>query len=185
MSNITPHAGPSIAPILKALISSSQLDALHLAIGQLQIISLEGELELFLSLPRKSSRQKELFLRKIASDLPSPLLAAAIETMIETVQFDFFNRGPLEDFLRRLQVQAEAIDSIPLTVAIQFKAKDIASMASTLSKQLGHQIVLDITIESALIGGAIISHASHRYDYSLKTKLVSFRSTWVAAVSKS
>ena len=185
MNKISTQADPAIAPILKAIITASQLDALHLAIGQLETLSREGELELFISLPRKSARQKELFLNKIVSDLPSPLLAAALSGTIEAAQFEFFNRGPLEDFLHRLQVKAEAIDSIPLSVAVTFKPKDVAAMASMLSKRLGHQVALDLTVESALIGGAIISYGSHRYDYSLKTKLTSFRSTWHAAVSKS
>ena len=185
MSNSVTQTDPSITLILKAVVTAFQLDSLHLAIGQLETLSREGELELFLSLPRKSSRQKELFLRKIISDLPNQLLVSTLSDVIESARFEFFNRGLLEDFLHRLRAKAEVIDSIPLTVAIQFKPKDITAMASMLSKRLGHQVVLDISVESGLIGGAIVSYGSHRYDYSLKTKLASFRSTWHATVSKS
>ena len=169
---------------LKMLYLSSQLDTLHVSIGQLLQLSEDDDIESFLSLPKKSTRQKELFLRKLISNLPSELLTNLLSDILLEKSYDPFTRQPLEDFLHTLQKEAERILSIPVEVAVKFTPSDLIIMARLLSSQLGKQVVLDLTVNEQLIGGAIIMHASHRYDFSLKTKLGSLRSTWHAAVDK-
>ncbi len=66
---------------------------------------------------------------------------------------------------KRGEVTADVISAIPLT-----KARTSA-VAKALKTVVGHDVILDVTVDPALLGGMIVKIGSRMVDASLKTKL--------------
>jgi F0F1-type ATP synthase delta subunit len=164
--------------LLNQLFLTEQVDALHVSLINLLEMAIEGEIELVLEQTGKSLKQKSLFIDKIIKQLPSAELKALLHRELEEGNIEFFSQNALMDWLRTVQREAERIKVVKLTVAIDFKEKDLRQMADAFGKQIGSQAAFEIKTDRSLIGGAIIQYGTYISDYSLKSRLQQFRTHW-------
>lgn len=169
--------------VLHEMISGQQLDRLHLSLVQLLDMANEGELDLILDQPNKTKHHKELFLRKVVDSLSCPELQIPLRAILREGNTDFFSRRNLVDWAKDLEHQAEAIAVIKLTVAIPFESREVRQFIRVLSRKMGRPVALEITTDPSLIGGVVIQHGNYLSDYSLKSRLDQFRSSWQRAVT--
>lgn len=172
---------PDYSQILSSILDAKQLDQIHGSIIQLTEIMLSGEMELFLEQPRKSAKQKVLFLNKLFEALPAPELKEALVNAANQEQFAFFLTANFRDWLNGLQAQAEQTAVFKLTTAVDLKPIDRKAAIKLLSSRLEQPVVLELTIDSSLMGGAIIRHDTKISDFSLRTRLIQFRQSWRTA----
>jgi F-type H+-transporting ATPase subunit delta len=168
---------------LSCIKDSEQLDQLNLSIIQLLDMSQDGEIDLILDQPNKKHDQKELFIKKVIDSLPSPYLRDTLRIALRERSLDFFSSRNLTEWGEGLARLAEAIEVVHITVAIEFKPREISTIIKMLEKKIGKTVVLDIKVDHSLIGGAIIQHGNYISDYSLKARLDQFRSSWQRAVA--
>ncbi len=171
-----------MSSILSKMFVAHQLDLLHLSIINLLDMIKDGEIDLVLEQNKKTAVQKSLFIQKIIESLDSPELRDALQAELDAKNIDFFLEKHLRDILVALQKEAERIIPVHLTVAVEFKMRDLQDMVSLLSKSLGHQTVLDVHVDRSLIGGTVIQFGNYISDYSIKSRLEQFRSRWEEAV---
>lgn len=167
--------------IIDDLLMSDELDQLFLSLNKLLDMNEEGEIELLLDQPNKSTKQKQLYIRKIIGVLYYPKLQLVLDEILGSENLDFFSKKYFPDWLNTLQTMAEKCYVLRLTVATNFKEKELREMAEYMTKKLERKVVLHLKVDSSLIGGAIIQHGNYITDYSLKTKLALFRSHWQKA----
>jgi len=170
--------------ILSNLLHSQQFDRLYISVTSLSDMSRAGDLDIFLDQTQKSEKQKILYVQKVINDVISEELKASLSKALSEYGFDYFFSKNLSSFLAALQKTAEAIRTVRLEVAVDFKEKDLKEMANVVSNKLKCPIALDITINKDIIGGAIIQYGTYISDYSLKTRLMQFRTHWHRAVSE-
>jgi F-type H+-transporting ATPase subunit delta len=173
-----------ISEIIARIATAHQLDILHISIIDLLDMMKEGEIDLILEQPKKTALQKAAFIAKLIDSVESPELKEALMKELKSGELDFFREKYLRDLLESLQKEAEKIATVKLTVAVEFKKADIAAMTALLAKKFGRRVAMDLTVERSLIAGAIIQHGSYITDYSVKTRLEHFRSTWKAATKE-
>jgi len=142
----------------------------------------DGEIDLVLEQAKKTETQKRAFVQKVIDSLDSPELRDALQDELDSGSTDFFLEKHLRELLIALQKEAERILTVKLTVAIEFKQKDLQEMASLLSTNLGKPVALDVSIDHSLVGGTIIQYGNYISDYSIKSRLEQFRSRWKEAV---
>jgi F-type H+-transporting ATPase subunit delta len=171
--------------LVQEIYRSEQLDILHLAIINLLDMVRDGEIDLVLEQSNKSTEQKELFIKKLVESLKAEGLQKELRKHLAEHDLTFFREKELGPFLQDVQNKANECIVVKVTVAIEFKEKDVKEMAASLSARLGKQVVLSIQVNPTLIGGAIVQHGSFLNDYSLKTQLDLYRSRWQRAVTES
>lgn len=172
----------AISEVAAGLYLTTQLDDLHLSLDQLAEMNHDGDFDLFLDQPKKTSSQKAKFLEKVIESLPSPLLRKVLTEKAASGTFDFFLSRLFSDFVGELQATANQYKIVGLTVAVDFTTADVRAMAESLAAQLGHPVVLNLKVDHSLIGGAIVQYGSHVWDSSIKSKIAAFRTTWKEAV---
>jgi ATP synthase F1 delta subunit len=163
---------------------AEQLDLLHLTLINLLDMVRDGEIDLVLEQDTKTDQHKNLFIEKLLTDCKSAELKKTLTEHLAADGIDFFREKNLGPFLQAIQHAANACTVVKLTVAVEFKEKDLREMAAVLSERLGKQVVLGIKVDHSLIGGAIIQHGSYLNDYSVKTQLEMYRSRWHKAVAE-
>jgi F0F1-type ATP synthase delta subunit len=172
-------------PFTKSLINqlhlTLQVDLLHLALTNLMEMVVAGEIDLILDQQMKSITQKKAFIAKIVSMVESPLLRKALEEKLAKGDLEFFRERNLGDILRHLQHAAEEIAVVKLRFALDFKEVDLHEMVAQLEEQLDKKVVLDISVDRSLIGGAIVQYGTFIRDYTVRARLEQFRDHWQKA----
>lgn len=169
---------PAITALLNQILLAEELDLLHLSLVNLSDMSRDGDIDIFLEQPKKSAKQKMLYLQKVIDSLPSPLFRTMLQEVLDGGDFDFFGRKRLQDFIKQVQNQAEAITIVHLTVSTKFKEPELREMAKIVEGKLKCQVVFNLKVDRSLIGGAVIQYGSYITDYSIKTRLDQFRASW-------
>lgn len=161
---------------------AEQVDLLHLSITNLAEMVKQGEVDLILDQRDKNDSQKKAFLQKIVAGVESPLFKQYLEGRLTDNDIEFFRERNLNAALSTIQHEAEKIVVVKLTLALEFKEPELRQMAAQLSEQLEAPVVLDITIEKGLMGGAIVQYGTAIRDFSLRTRLEQVREHWKSAV---
>lgn len=169
--------------LLAKFVRSKQLDSLHFSLSTLLDLTKEGSIDLIIDQPNKSLKQKVSYLEKVIAELPSEELQAALKELLSQGNLEIFSSKYLPDFVKSLQRQAEKIQIINITVAIEFKEKDLEDLVKAFSKRIEQPAAFEVTVDPSLIGGTIIRFGNYISDYSLKTRLEQFRSEWSKAVT--
>jgi len=170
-----------IAQITDKLYLADQIDLLHLAIASLDETVRSGDTDLILEQVGKSAQQKKLYLDKLVASVRSPELQTALAEKVREGDIDFFLRKNFAEFLDDLENTSEDVQIVRLTVAVKFKDADIRHLVALLADRLGHPVAFDLQVDPTLIGGAIIQYGSYLNDYSLKSRLSTFREHWKQA----
>jgi F0F1-type ATP synthase delta subunit len=169
------------AQVLTGITRANQLDVLYLAITNLLEMASAGELDLILDNISKTTPQRRAFVEKVISSVESPELRWALQEKAVAGELEFFRGRALSTTLQSLQREAEKLQTVKLHVAIDFKPADLKTMTDQLASQLGGPVVLDIQVEKAIIGGAIVQFGTAIRDYSVRTRLEYFRDHWKGA----
>ena len=69
--------------------------------------------------------------------------------------------------------EAEKTTEVTLTTAAQTDEKELKKITYALEKKLGNKVELKVTIDKALIGGAVIQTGDHMVDGAVSTQLQS------------
>jgi ATP synthase F1 delta subunit len=173
-----------IGQIIESITQAQDLDALHLSIGRLLNTLQEGEFELFLEQTTKTPVQKQRYLEHVLEEVTSTPLRSVLAERVAEHDFPFFAEESFTSFLSSLRRHAETADVVRLQVAVAFKPQDIQKICTVLGEQLGKRVVLDLTVDHGLIGGAIVQVGDHIWDTSVRSRLHTFRSTWSQAVAQ-
>src|ERR1044072_178401 len=183
-----------MSELLDKLYLAEQVDLLTLSLINLQDMIKDGEIDLVLQQAKKSVKQKAFFIQKIIEAVESPELRQMLEAELNrdlqnTVKdsgnehsFDYFREKNLEDVLHSLQGEAEKVGIVRLTVAIEFKEKDLREMAAFLTERLERKTALHVTVDKSLIGGVVVQSGNYISDYTVKTRLDQYRAQWHEAV---
>lgn len=162
----TPEAiEPTLHSALENLFFLGQLDHLHLHLTQLDDV-LVGE-------PSVS---------EITEILTFPPLREALLTLFAEHE-DMAEPKRLLPLLKELRKAAESRKLVRITLPCRFEDADLKEIISELSLRVRAPVILDVTIDTAIIGGAIIEYGSFSNDYSIKTRLEQLKSTWNRAVT--
>ncbi|MEI6477510.1 MAG: F0F1 ATP synthase subunit delta [bacterium] len=164
--------------VLQKFYLADQIDKLHLSLVSLLETVNQGEMELMLEQTPKTLREKVGYVKKVMEQVQSEELRMKLLEILDSGDLEFFDSKHFPDFLHAMQRRAEAIRVIKITVAIEFKDKDLHQMVSTLSTQLGRPVALEVTVDPTLIGGVIVRYGNYITDYSLRTRFTQFRSDW-------
>ena len=170
--------------LIGSIYLSEQLDLLHLAVINLLDMVTDQEIDLVLEQENKDDRQKKLFIEKLLQSIRCLPLQKLFQDHLEKNDLHFFQERNFGPFLNALHHAANQCTVVKLTVAIEFKEKDVRDLAVLLSKKIGQQVVLNLKVDKSMIGGAIVQHGSYLNDYSLKTQLDMYRSRWHHAVAE-
>jgi F0F1-type ATP synthase delta subunit len=75
------------------------------------------------------------------------------------------------DYLLTVERQLMGLKSVKLILACEPSIKLVETIALWLKANVGRSVVLDITLDKKLIGGAIVEYDGKYGDFSLKSKL--------------
>jgi ATP synthase F1 delta subunit len=167
--------------IVAELILATDLDLIHLSLINLTDMVDAGEMSLFLNQIDKTAEQKKGFVQAIIKELPSDVLAAYFTKLLASDGPEAFLEQALRPFLAALKAEADHCAIVILTVAEHFRPEDLRDMSKTLSEKIGKHVVLTITVDKHLLGGAIIQYGNYISDYSLRTQLNLYRDSWKQA----
>ena len=165
---------------LASLSTTSDLDAASASLTTLRQLVQSGELELLNEKPG-STTQKTARLSHIASSLESAALQNFLNDRIDAKDFTFFTAHSLRVWIEEQQATVEQIQIVNLELAVTFKEKDLQLFRALLSEKIGKLVVLNLSIDHSLIGGAVIQYSTYRMDASLKSRLERFGESWEKA----
>ena len=157
--------------ILKEIILKEQLDQLEESLDLLREITGNSEIDLILDQPKKSPAQKVRFLEKVIEQLSSVELQSVLKKIATKEDFAFFEQVHLSLFIANLKQRLPEFASIALSVAVHLTPEDLHEMAETVAEKVGQPVVLDLTVDPELVGGARIHYGKFRRDNTLKSEL--------------
>ncbi len=80
------------------------------------------------------------------------------------------DKPPIE-WLKELLKKLEEVPVMKLTVAVDLPPTSIERMSRMVKQRLGPEVVLDIDVDRALVGGAVVEFKGKYHDGSLKKRL--------------
>lgn len=83
----------------------------------------------------------------------------------------FEKGGNKESYLKGLKKELEELEVVKLTLGFEPSIEVIENIHSWVWKNAGKTVVLDLSYNPAILGGAIIAYKGKYEDYSLRSKL--------------
>lgn len=108
----------------------------------------------------------DLYRQKKQSAIPEAFAALA-----KSRQVDLSNRQQAENFFESLKQELTQIPLIGLTVGFTPSKESVAAIASWVHTNVSNKLILDITVDKEILGGATISFNGFYKDLSLKKVL--------------
>jgi len=96
-----------------------------------------------------------------------------------------FEPSHFADFNSALKNIASETSVIDLKIAVDLKDDDIQEIADYFSAKQQHKVILNISVDKSLIGGAIIKKDNYIMDFSLKNKLSTLSTQWKKSIKTS
>ena len=171
------------ASLVSQLLLAKELDTLHLSLVNLRDLAEAGEIDLVLDQPKKTPDQKKAALEGMLKELPSLPLRKVILEALKKDGLELFIRQNLLDTLDILRQTAEGVQVVRLTVAVEFKEKELKGFANELCAKLNKPVVLELAVQRELIGGVVVQYGSYISDYSLRSRMQQFREHWQSAAN--
>jgi len=137
--------------------------------------------------PRLSDEVKATQLLNLFNEIDIPTLqsffagvfSAGEFWLFSSKQFDYF-----DEFVRAFQITTEKLQVVQLVVAIELFPREQMVIAKQLTESLERQVILDIKINPAIIGGAQIRVGNLVFDYTLRSKFNQFERQWINRMAK-
>jgi len=99
--------------------------------------------------------------------------------LFDTQKIDY-----LDEFVKKFQQATETVHILHLTTAIDLTPPQMRSISKDLSHEFGYKVVINHTVNSALIGGIQVKLDNYIFDYSLRSKFQQFQREWLASLDK-
>lgn len=110
--------------------------------------------------------------------ISSEILKEYFTSLVEKGDLWIFEPGHFKTFLDELKAAASKIIYFYLSSAVDLKKEDIRSLTDKISRKMERKVIIEITVDSSIIGGAIIKKDNYIFDFSVKSKLNSLCDQW-------
>ncbi len=77
----------------------------------------------------------------------------------------------IQDILNKLKQEAEKVNFLSLTIAIEPSEELLTSLSKWAEKNFDNKVIFDITVNPDIVGGAIVTYKGNYRDESLKKTL--------------
>lgn len=94
-----------------------------------------------------------------------------LEEIFLAKKIGWSDKNKIEDFLRGLKKTLGELAVLHLTLAIEPAEGTVASLFAWVRKHMEEKIILDVTYDRTILGGAIIAWKGKYVDYSVQKKL--------------
>ena len=131
-----------------------------------------------------SIKAQTQFISKILDNLKCEKLRQHLSTQLKHGAIDEFQPREFQSFFKSLLLEIAPYKTVKLQVALDFKPADLRDMAQQLEEQLEQPVVLDLTVDPKLIGGAVVQYGTRLIDHSIKSRMNQFEENWQAAVKE-
>lgn len=131
---------------------------------------LEREIDLLLA----SLFRVNVNLKKQISQSVRGTTALAIEASLKQANMAKSDREGMREFFETLKKQVRDLPIAKLTLAFAPTQKTIATIFSWVTEQLGKGMILDITVDESIIGGAVVDCGGRYADCSIRSRLDAF-----------
>lgn len=128
------------------------------------------ELESYLELLEESVFKKEGFAQTLKDSVPVKY-SSFIKEFLDKNKVSINDGESVKSAFDGLKSYLKNLTPVNLTIAYSPSEKSLENIYNWVFKNIGENIILDIDIDSGLLGGAIISYKGKYSDYSLKKSL--------------
>jgi F-type H+-transporting ATPase subunit delta len=128
--------------------------------------------------------KRKTLVKSVANNIGSEKLKEYFLSLLEKNELWLFEPGKFKLYCDEVENEANKIVYFRLTTAIELKNEDLAELSERLSKKMEKKIMVDLTVDRTLIGGAIIHKDNYILDFSIRSKLESLNTEWKKAIQK-
>lgn len=118
------------------------------------------------------------------NNLGSELLKNYLLNLLEKSETWLFEPGRFKIFLEELKVAVNKIIYFRLITAVDLEKADLRKITLKLSKKMSRRVLIDLTLDKNILGGAIIQKDGYILDFSLKNKLQNLATQWKKTIQK-
>jgi len=144
-----------------------------------------AELVDYKSVGGDQSQKRKLLIASEVKNIQSVIIGDYFTKLVKANQMWLFEPSHFADFNTALSSMASETSAIDLKVAIDLKESDIREIADYFSAKQQHKVILNISVDKSLIGGAIIKKDNYIMDFSLKNKLSTLSAQWKKSIKLS
>jgi F-type H+-transporting ATPase subunit delta len=128
--------------------------------------------------------KRKMLIESEMDNLGSDLLKDYFQGLINHSDLWIFEPGKFKIFSEELGKAANKIIYFKLITAIELRREDLKLMATKISKKMERRVLIDLTVDKSIIGGAIIQKDGFILDFSIKTKLQALSNEWKKALQR-
>ncbi len=128
------------------------------------------ELENYLELLEESVFKKEGFAQALKDNVPVKY-SSFIKELLDKNKVDLSDGESVKSAFDGLRSYLKNLTPVNLAIAYSPSEKSLENIYNWVFKNIGENIILDIDIDSGLLGGAIITYKGLYGDYSFKKAL--------------
>lgn len=88
--------------------------------------------------------------------------------LIKRKKLDLNNALKLEKFINNIRQEVKNMEVLKLVVGFEISSEQLSKISAWLIRNLDRKIILDVTIDKSIVGGATIIFKGKYKDYSLK-----------------
>ncbi|OQA04197.1 MAG: ATP synthase subunit delta [bacterium ADurb.Bin400] len=129
-------------------------------------------------------QQRKNYIKLQLDRISSDILKNYLEGLLSQDDLQLFEPGLFKLFVEELNEAASKTLFFKLTTAIEIEPEDLNQMSAALSKKMERKVIIDITVDKSIVGGAIIKKENYIFDFSIKTKLGKLSSDWKRSIQK-
>ncbi len=129
------------------------------------------------------AERKEL-VKNAVSKIKSELMKDYFNKYINESNILIFEPNRFKNFQDQLQAEIKKIICIRLTIAVELKKEDTKKISTKLSEKMEQKVLIDITVDKSIVGGAIIHKDNYIFDFSVKSKLGRLADEWKLAIEE-
>ena len=109
--------------------------------------------------------------RFIQKSSNNPLFAAILAILPSDLQNGDGDKNEIKNLTTEIKKRIQALKKLSLTLAIKPNEKILKTVKDWARTNTGEQVVLDVTVDPEIIGGAIIVRNGTYHDYSIAKKI--------------
>lgn len=128
--------------------------------------------------------KRKILVTSQLGNIESKILREYFENLVNKDDLWVFEPGHFKTFVEEINEIASKTIFFNLTTAVDVKNEDLKLLADKLSKKMEQKVVVHLTIDKNIIGGAIIKKGNFILDFSLKTKMNNLTSQWKKSIQK-
>jgi len=144
-----------------------------------------AELVDYKSVGGDQSQKRKLLIASEIKNIQSVTIRDYFTKLVKANEMWLFEPSHFADFNSALKNIASETSVIDLKIAVDLKDDDIQEIADYFSAKQQHKVILNISVDKSLIGGAIIKKDNYIMDFSLKNKLSTLSTQWKKSIKTS